>query len=66
MFGYQYFKEVLEENLRHANNNDEEAKKRFLSHIKFLLQDKYDETIEDIIKATYDVAKHKGWLEAND
>lgn len=27
MFGYQYFKEVLEENLRHANNNDEEAKK---------------------------------------
>ena len=26
MFGYQYFKEVLEENLRHANNNDEEAK----------------------------------------
>ena len=63
---YQYFKEVLEENLRHANNNDEEAKKWFLSHIKFLLQDKYDETIEDIINATYDVAKHKGWLDAND
>lgn len=47
---YQYFKEVLEENLRHANNNDVEAKKWFLSHIKFLLQDKYDETIEDIIR----------------
>lgn len=61
MFGYQYFKEVLEENLRHANNNDEEAKKKwYLSHIKFLLQDQYDETIEDIIKATYDVAHHKG------
>jgi hypothetical protein len=29
-----------------------------------LLQDKYDETIEDIINATYDVAHHKGWLEA--
>ena len=66
MFGYQYFKEVLEENLRQVNNNDEEAQKWFLSHIKFLLQDKYDETIEDIIKATYDVARHKGWLEAND
>ena len=24
----------------------------------------YDETIEDIINATYDVAHHKGWLEA--
>ena len=63
---YQYFKEVLEENICHAKNNDEEAKKRFLSYIKFLLQDKYDETIEDIIKATYNVAKHKGCLETND
>lgn len=35
-------------------------KKWYLSHIKFLLQDQYDETIEDIIKATYDVAHHKG------
>ena len=61
---YQYFKEVLEENIRQAKNNDEEAKTWFLKHIKFLLQDKYDETIEDIIKAIYDVAHHKGWLDA--
>lgn len=63
---YQYFKEVLEENLRQSKNNDDKAKKMFLSHIKFLLQDKYDETIESIITATYDVAKHKGRLEGDD
>ena len=62
---YQYFKEVLEENIRQSKTDDE-AKKWFLSHIKFLLQDKYDQVIEDIIKATYDVAHHKGWLEGDD
>lgn len=32
---YQYFKEVLEENLRHANNNDEEAKSGFYHILNF-------------------------------
>lgn len=63
---YQYFKRSSWRKYLSCKNNDEEAKKRFLSYIKFLLQDKYDETIEDIIKATYNVAKHKGCLETND